>query len=138
MSLPRTRGAHHAAILVASLPRAEAFYLELLGLPLLRRFDDEQGRPRSTWVDVGGGSFLAIEKLPAGGSEVRPAACVGHHCLALGIDVEDRRAWIEALTRRGVAIERTTSFSLYFRDPDGALLALSHFPDPATDPDEHA
>jgi glyoxylase I family protein len=130
---PRTSGAHHAAVLVGSLARAEAFYLGVLELSLLRRFDDEDGRHRSTWVDLGDGSFLAIEKLPVGGSDGWPTPRVGHHCLAIRIRAEDRRAWLEHLERSGVSIERTTIFSVYFRDPDGALLALSHHPEPADD-----
>jgi glyoxylase I family protein len=126
-------GAHHAAVLVASLERAETFYLGVLGLTLLRRYDDEEGRHRSTWVDLGDGSFLAIEKLPAGGSEALPTARVGHHCLAIEIRAQDRLAWIEHLRRSQVLIEKTTPFSVYFRDPEGALLALSHHPEPASE-----
>jgi glyoxylase I family protein len=130
---PRTLGVHHAAVVVSSLTRAEAFYLGVLDLALLRRLDDDAGVHRSTWVDLGGGSFLAIEKLPAGTEPpVRgPPAPNGHHCLAIRMRREDRETWIAHLEKSGIEIERTTAFSLFFRDPDGALVALSHYPEPA-------
>ena len=43
----------------------------------------------------------------------------------------ERARWEQRLADAGVAIERTTAFSLFFRDPEGNRLALSHHPEPA-------
>jgi hypothetical protein len=42
--------------------------------------------------------------------------------------------WRQRLEASGVVIERETDYTFYFRDPDGTLLALSHFPVPHTAP----
>lgn len=104
---------HHIAVVVTDLARAEAFYCDLLGLAVLRRWHDENGH-RSTWIAIGD-AFLALER------GVEPARA---HCIALAISRDEREHWRERLT-----IERESAYSLYFRDPDGNLIALSHYPD---------
>jgi glyoxylase I family protein len=119
----------HVAVLVSDLARAETFYAGLLGLPVIRRWDDEEGRPRSIWLDVGGGAFLAVELAAAGGPG-RDNLTPGWHCLALAIAASEREAW-----RSRVAVERETRYTLYVRDPDGNLVGLSHWPEPCAPPD---
>lgn len=110
---------HHVALLVEDLARAERFYCDLLGLPVLRRWNDDAGAHRSTWVSVGS-AFLAIELG-------RSAA--GPHCLALSIGRGERERWRARLVAEGHAIERESAYTLYFRDPDRNLIALSHYPE---------
>ena len=113
---------------MSDLQRSEAFYVGLLGLPVVRRWNDDRGAPRSSWVQLEGERFLALER---GSTERRPVdEEVGHHALALRIEAADRAAWARHLESAGVIIERRTAYSLFFRDPDGALLAVSHYPDP--------
>lgn len=101
-------------MLVEDLARAEQFYCGLLGLSVIRRWNDDAGAHRSTWVSLGA-AFLAIE---------RGTPPSGVHCLALTIAKADRDAW-----RARVLVERESAHTLYFRDPDGNLIALSHYPD---------
>lgn len=120
---------HHLAIVVADLDRAEAFYAGVLGLEVTIRHVDDQGAPRSVWLRLGGG-FLALER--AGASEpVRSDAAPGLHCVALAISATSRSAWRAHLFTAGYSVERESPFTLYFRDPDGCLVALSHHPTPA-------
>ncbi|MGE0788413.1 MAG: VOC family protein [Sandaracinaceae bacterium] len=130
----RAGSVHHLAVLVDSVERVAPFYVDVLGLPVVRRHLRDDGTLRSVWLALDDARFLAIEETPTGPAAVpqddvsTPRA--GLHCLALAIDARDRDAWRERLERHGVAIERESDFTLYVRDPVGALIALSHYPEP--------
>ncbi|MFT5353100.1 MAG: glyoxylase I family protein [Polyangiales bacterium] len=114
---------HHHAILVSDLDLAEAFYGSVLGLVIKRRWLDEEKRPRSLWFALGNEAFLAIELHD---SCERPD--FGHHCFALAIDAGERGEWLRRLGAAEVTIEKLSDFSIYFRDPEGNQIALSHWP----------
>ncbi len=123
------RGFHHVAIVVADLDASEAFYLDVLGLSLLRRHFTESGAHRASWVGLGDGSFLALERAGLDGP-TRVDEAPGAHCVALGIERAAREHWAERLERAGFPLQRRTAFTLYVRDPDGVLVGLSHHPEP--------
>jgi catechol 2,3-dioxygenase-like lactoylglutathione lyase family enzyme len=135
MSAPSSAGlaVHHLAVVVADLDRAERFYAGVLGLPVIARHDDAAGAPRAVWLGLGGGAFLAIERA-ASSDPRRSDEAPGWHCVALGIAVDDREAWRVRLADAGHPVERSSAFTLYTRDPDGCLVALSHHPTPVHDP----
>ena len=114
------------------LARAEAFYSGVLGLAVIRRWDDEAGSLRSIWCALGGEVFLAIERV-AGAGAARGDDAPGWHCVALRIARADRERWRERLALAGYPVERESAFTLYVRDPDGALVALSHHPEAVDD-----
>lgn len=124
-------------MLVRDLDRAEAFYVGVLGLSVRERHADTQGAPRSIWLSLEGGAFLALEKaeptLPARGSTQ-----AGWHCVALGIEPGDRAAWRERLAAAGHPVTRESPYTLYVEDPDGTLVALSHHPHPAVEEPKEA
>jgi glyoxylase I family protein len=124
------RGLSHLAVLVRDLDAAEGFYAGVLDLAVIRRWEDDAGRPRSVWLDLGDGGFLAVERAGAAGPR-RADDAPGHHCLALRIDAASRPGWVARLGSAGVAVERETAYTVYFRDPEGNLVALSHWPDVA-------
>jgi hypothetical protein len=51
--------------------------------------------------------------------------------VALEIPHSDRAAWEERLAQAGVDIVRRSPFSLFFQDPEGNRVALSHWPEEA-------
>ncbi len=121
---------HHLAVVVSDLERAERFYAGVLGLPVERRWSDDAGRPRSLWLGLGEGAFLAVEKA-ARGEPLRDEQAPGWHCACLAITPGERAGWRTKLEAAGHPIVRETSFTLYVRDPDGQLVGLSHWPDAA-------
>jgi glyoxylase I family protein len=123
------RGFHHLAIQVRHLPEAVAFYQRVLGLPELKRHHRPDGSLRSVWLEVPGG-FLALEE--ASGEVVEtPFRCgrPGLHLLALRIDAAARARVLAELAEKGIAVVHQTRWSIYFRDPEGNRIALSHHPE---------
>jgi catechol 2,3-dioxygenase-like lactoylglutathione lyase family enzyme/lysophospholipase L1-like esterase len=135
-------GVHHLAVKVRDFERAERFYVGVLGLRVTTRREDEHG-PRSIWLALGPKPeshakktgheqepFLAIERADDDGP-ARHDDAIGWHCVALGIEVEERDGWRKALEAAGHAVFRETPYTLYVRDPEGSVVALSHHPIPA-------
>jgi len=128
------RGVHHLAIGVRDLPAVEAFYTQVLRLPVQRRWPRPDGAPgdRSVWLDLGGGAFLALERAEAPAAE-RPPGPTGEGYLmaALAISPGDRAGWEAWLAAAGVPVVRRTPYTLYVEDPEGNRVGLSHWPDAA-------
>lgn len=125
---PSALSVHHVAVVVENLERAEQFYVDVLGLRVIRRWDDAEARPRSIWCELGAGAFLAIERAELEGPK-RDDLAPGFHCVALRIRPDERQPWRERLERAGVTVFRESAYTLYVRDPDGNIVGLSHFPD---------
>lgn len=119
---------HHLAVVVADLDRAANFYLDVLGLRELRRWDDAQGRLRSIWCELGADAFLALERAEQEGP-CRKDQAPGWHCVALGIRPDERDTWRKRLHDGGFEVFRESPYTLYVRDPDGNIVGLSHFPE---------
>lgn len=135
-------GTHHLAIKVRDLAAAERFYVGVLGLAVARRWPNAVGGgDRAVWLplDPGepGGAFLALETISDGVAESCEEDAVprperpGHHLIAFRIRRSERAACEARLAAAGVAITHRTDYTLYFSDPEGNRLGLSHHPDPA-------
>jgi len=131
-------GVHHLAVKVRDVARAEEFYVGVLGLRVMTRREDDRGL-RSIWLSLASGErdggrepFLALERADEADGPTRTDAAPGWHCVALGIEVEDRETWRRALEAAGHAVFQETAYTLYVRDPEGAVVALSHHPTPAS------
>ena len=129
--MERVKGLHHVALRCSDLERSVQFYRGALALEVLRRWPGEDGSERSVWLSTGHG-FLALERASgpgvAGAFGDSPA---GWQVVALEIHVADRAAWEERLALAGVDVVRRSPFSLFFQDPEGNRVALSHWPEEA-------
>jgi hypothetical protein len=128
--MSRPTAVHHIAIKVQDLARAERFFVQTLGLAVLRRWPATDGQgERSLWLDLGAGAFLALEKSS---SEAGAPATddPGLHLLALRIERTERQQWIDRLAKAGVPLYGQTAFTIYCKDPEGNRIGLSHWPDP--------
>jgi catechol 2,3-dioxygenase-like lactoylglutathione lyase family enzyme len=114
------------AVYVDDLDRAEAFYRDVLELPVLGK---EAGR--HIFFRVGAASvllaFIAETTLRGDVLPAHGARGPGH--FALGIPASSLEWWKERLAARGVAIEKEVAWprggrSLYFRDPAGNAVEL--------------
>lgn len=125
---------HHLAVQCADLERCERFYREVLGLPVLKRWPRDGGGDRSVWLAVGGGGdhagFLALERVEEP-PERRPwrDGRPGLHLFALRIAPSERRGWEDRLEAAGVQVVHRTRWTIYFHDPEGNRIGLTHYPD---------
>ena len=121
---------HHIAVKVADLVIAEAFYVSVLGLPVLRRWPlSDGGGERSLWLDLGAGAFLAVERAEETGS-AKSEGAPGIHLVVVSIPRGERKAWVDRLAAAGHPVYRQSDYTLYVRDPEGNRIGLSHWPDP--------
>jgi catechol 2,3-dioxygenase-like lactoylglutathione lyase family enzyme len=109
---------HHLAFRTRDLTRLERFYADALGLTVARR-DGE----RSVWLRAGG-TLLMLEVAEEGEPEVRGDT---KDLVAFEIEAPDVERWRRVLEANGIPIEGQTGFTLYFRDPDGRRIGLSHY-----------
>lgn len=122
---------HHLAIQVRDLQAAERWYTTVLGLPLLRRWQDSEGRDRSSWLALDGEAFLALERCEGARVEAPnwESGAPGYFVLALRIAPSDRVSWEQRLADHAVAVERRSQWTIYFRDPEGNRIGLSSHPE---------
>ena len=121
---------HHLAIQCADLDRCERFYREVLGLAVLRRWPREEGGDRSVWLALGAGEFLALERaLEPPAAQTWRDGKPGLHLVSLRIARAERSAWEDRLEAAGVAVIHRTRWTLFFHDPEGNRVGLSHHPE---------
>lgn len=111
---------HHLAFRTGDLARLEGFYVEALGLAVIRR-----NETRSVWLDAGG-TLVMLEQRDEDEAPVAPS----QELVAFAV-APDTRAIVEGrLAAAGLALEARTEFTLYVRDPDGRRIGLSSYPVP--------
>lgn len=131
--------AHHVGITVSDLGRAVAFYRDVLGLPVVDRFEVE-GEAFATAVDVGGATGV-FAHLDAGGPRLelveyepagddREAAAPNQPGAAhVGLAVDDVDAFVADLpdaveTLGGPQTTASGTRLVFLRDPEGTLVEL--------------
>ena len=84
------------------------------------------------WLSVGEGpegGFLALERAEEA-PELRPwrDGRPGLHLVALRIAPAERRTWEDRLEEAGVLVVHRTRWTIYFHDPEGNRIGLTHYP----------
>lgn len=110
---------HHLAFRTGDLERLERFYVDALGLAVIRR-----NEARSVWLDAGG-AIVMLELREDDEPAIDPAS---KEMVAFAVEPETRALRIDRLARAGVTVEAATDFTLYVRDPDGRRIGLSSYP----------
>ena len=128
--MPKLAGVIETALYVDDLPRAIAFYQDILGLAALNQ------DTRFAAFDVGGRSVLllfkrgaTLETVHLPGGTIPPHDGHGPLHIAFSVTSDELQAWETRLVEQGIAIEARTAWprgghSIYFRDPDNHLLEL--------------
>jgi catechol 2,3-dioxygenase-like lactoylglutathione lyase family enzyme len=131
VDIPRISGVLETSLYARDLRATAAFYEKTLGLrPLL-------STPRLTAFDAGAGSVLLIFQQGATERDTRDERGLvpghsgsGQLHFALAIAAADLQAWRARLVQEGVSITGEYVWSrggtsLYFHDPDGAVVELA-------------
>lgn len=130
-SAPRIHGVVETVLYVDDLPRAVAFYRDVLGLFPMRgdparfqSFDSGQGRVLLLFKRGG-----TLQPVTVPGGVIPPHDGHGPHHVGFAISPENYDPWLAQLKAHGVAIESEAKWppggrSIYFRDPEGHLLEL--------------
>ncbi len=123
------RGVHHLALLSSDVERTIAFYQDLLEFPLTELFENRDYTGSTHFFfDIGHGNLLAFFDFP--GLDLGDYAEVlgGLHHLAISVDPSRWEHLAAKLDAAGIANERMSGSSIYFRGPDGERLELIRDP----------
>ncbi|MBI2517951.1 MAG: VOC family protein [Opitutae bacterium] len=128
---PPIEGIIETILYVDDLPRAVAFYRDVLGLTPMTgdpvRFQAFKIGGRQALLLFKRGSTLEPTTVPGG--VIPPHDGHGPQHIGFAVTHEAYDAWLARLRARAIAVESETHWprggrSLYFRDPDGHLLEL--------------
>ncbi len=123
------QGLDHFALNVKNMERAEKFYSEVFGFPVIHRTQTQSGL-RHTEIDAGNVA-IALFELPNldidSGQKIMTDDGFLH--FAFGSDYKHFDTTLQTLKERGVKFDgeprdRETTVSVYFFDPDGHQLEI--------------
>jgi glyoxalase family protein len=131
-------GLHHISALASDIQRTDAFYREVLNMPLLRKSVnyDEPAMPHWYWGVDGGKpgtivTYFGMDYLPSSSRPISGQIGRGlthHFAFEVGSD-EAQHFWQERLRENGLdvtpVLDRKYFRSIYFHDPDGHILEIA-------------
>ncbi|MFN0072484.1 MAG: VOC family protein [Chloroflexota bacterium] len=125
------QGVHHLALICSDIERTIEFYTQVLGFPLVELFQNRD-LPSSThfFFDIGHGNLLAFFDFPEHPMPSTRESVGGMHHVAISVPADKFSGIVERLAVRGISNvgpPHVTS-SIYFHDPDGALLEIIQEP----------
>ena len=135
----RTSGINHPALIGRNYEETVGFYRDVLGMRLVLEqpnFDDE--RQVHLFFEAGPGQFIAYF-VPRHGSlpetpQRRQLGAMLHLALNLDVPIEEAMATLDSHgVRYKGPVDRGYERSLYFRDPNGAVIELMTWITPVPD-----
>ena len=119
---------HHVAIICSDYPKSKHFYVEILGLEIVREIYREDRRSFKLDLRVGDQYQIELFSFPDPPARVTaPEACGLRH---IAFEVDDMQETVRSLTARGVEVEAiradeaTNKSFTFFRDPDGLPIEI--------------
>lgn len=115
---------HHIGVFTPNLARAEAFYTQVLGLPVVGRLQGEG--MNIAFIDIGGTRLELIESKDRTDPAPPTFSGLGH----VALEVDDVDAVYRDLVAKGVKFHVPPTDAghgirlAFFRDPDGLELEL--------------
>jgi catechol 2,3-dioxygenase-like lactoylglutathione lyase family enzyme len=124
-------GVNHLALICSDIERTIEFYTQVLGFPLTDLFQNRD-LPSSThfFFDIGNGNALAFFDFPEHPMPPTRESVGGMHHIAISVAPEHYDAIARRLHERGIVNlgPEQVGDSIYFHDPDGALIEITRHP----------
>lgn len=124
----RLKRVHHVAIIASDYEKSKKFYVEILGLTVVRETYRAERDSFKLDLVLADGTQIELFSFPdAPARPIRPEACGLRH---LAFDIDDMDCYVEELKRRGIEVENVRVDTLtgqrytFFFDPDGLPLEL--------------
>lgn len=124
----RLKRVHHVAIIASDYEKSKQFYVEILGLTVVRETYRAERNSFKLDLALADGTQIELFSFPdAPARPTRPEACGLRH---LAFDIDDMDCYVEELKRRGIEVENVRVDTLtgqrytFFFDPDGLPLEL--------------
>src|SRR5712692_3677688 len=124
-------GVNHLALICSDIERTIEFYTEVLGFPLTELFQNRDlASSTHFFFDIGHGNRLAFFDFPEYPMPPTQESVGGMHHLAISVDPDRFEGIRQRLQERGIANlgPEHVGDSLYFHDPDGALIEITRHP----------
>jgi catechol 2,3-dioxygenase-like lactoylglutathione lyase family enzyme len=125
------RGVHHLALICSDIERTIEFYTQVLGFPLVSLFQNRDlASSTHFFFDIGHGNLLAFFDFPEHPMPPTRESVGGMHHVAISVPPEKFEAIRGRLAERGIANlgPAHVTHSVYFHDPDGALVEILREP----------
>jgi glyoxylase I family protein len=120
---------HHLAFRTSHLGALADFYVRVLGFVRLPLHPGSEGSSAGERVWLRAGDALIMLEQRAVGEPSFEAG--SKELVAFRVTPAERKHLHTQLEREAIAVEETTAYTTYVRDPDGRRIGLSHFPEPA-------
>ena len=124
----RLKRVHHVAIIASDYEKSKQFYVEILGLTVVRETYRAERNSFKLDLALADGTQIELFSFPdAPARPTCPEACGLRH---LAFDIDDMDCYVEELKRRGIEVENVRVDTLtgqrytFFFDPDGLTLEL--------------
>ena len=125
------RGVHHLALICSNIEQTVEFYTQVLGFSLVELFQNRD-LPSSThfFFDIGHGNLLAFFDFPEHPMPPTRESVGGMHHIAISVPHEQFVSISARLAERGISNVGPphVTTSVYFHDPDGALIEIIQEP----------